>query len=77
MRESRERQAAKIQNQPIPAKALWRSKQYDHIQSKVKQQLEAVRQKLIFISNKEEIIDHLQNDNNFLCDNLLIEINVG
>jgi hypothetical protein len=43
MRESRQRQAVKDQNQPIPVKALWRSKQYDHVQSKVKQRLDEVR----------------------------------
>lgn len=44
MRESRERQAMKMHTQPVPAKALWRSRQYDHVQSKVKQRLEEVRQ---------------------------------
>ncbi|CAF1046950.1 unnamed protein product [Rotaria sordida] len=40
MRESRQRQITKEQNKPIPVKALWHSKQYDHVQSKVKQRLE-------------------------------------
>ncbi|CAF1302589.1 unnamed protein product [Rotaria sp. Silwood1] len=40
MRESRQRQINKEQNKPIPVKALWHSKQYDHIQSKVKQRLD-------------------------------------
>jgi hypothetical protein len=48
MRESRQRQATKIQNQPTPAKALWRSKQYDHVQSRVKQRLDEVRKAWIF-----------------------------
>lgn len=43
MYESRQRQATKIPKQPIPAKDLWRSKQYDHVQSKVKQRLDEVR----------------------------------
>ena len=42
MRESRERQVAKAQTQSKPVKALWRSKQYDYVQSKVKQRLEEV-----------------------------------
>lgn len=42
MRESRERQAVKAQRQPKPVQALWRSKQYDHIQSRVKVQLDEV-----------------------------------
>ncbi|CAF2946549.1 unnamed protein product [Rotaria sp. Silwood2] len=40
MRESRQRQITKEQNKPIPVKALWHSKHYDHIPSKVKQRLE-------------------------------------
>jgi hypothetical protein len=48
MRESRQRQAVKGQNQLTPVKALWRSKQYDHVQSKVKQRLEEVIRKLFF-----------------------------
>ncbi|CAF4988445.1 unnamed protein product, partial [Rotaria socialis] len=42
MRESRERQFSKEQNKPIPVKALWHSKQYDNVQSKVKQRLDEV-----------------------------------
>ena len=42
MRESRQRQAVKEQNQGTPAKALWKSKQYDNVQSKVKQKLDEV-----------------------------------
>lgn len=45
MREVRQRQAVKEQAQPIPVAALWRSKQYDHVQSKVKQRLDEVRPK--------------------------------
>ncbi len=52
MRESRERQAIKAQNQPIPVKALWRSKHYDHVQSKVKQRLDEVIRELIFNFDK-------------------------
>ncbi|CAF1967474.1 unnamed protein product [Rotaria magnacalcarata] len=40
MRESRERQFSKEHNKPIPVKALWHSKQYDHVQSRVKQRLD-------------------------------------
>ncbi len=42
MRETQQRQTVKAKSQPTPVKALWQSKQYDHIQSKVKQKLEAV-----------------------------------
>ncbi|UJR26638.1 hypothetical protein I4U23_007956 [Adineta vaga] len=40
MRESRQRQAMKEQSQSRPVTALWKSKQYDNVQSKVKQQLD-------------------------------------
>ncbi len=49
MRESRQRQAVKDRKQPTPVKALWRSKQYDHVQSKVKQRLDEVIRRLIFL----------------------------
>ena len=49
MRESRQRQTIKEQKQATPVKALWRSKQYDHVQSKVKQRLEEVIQTIDFI----------------------------
>ncbi|CAF0883757.1 unnamed protein product [Adineta steineri] len=39
-REARERQAAKERNQPTPVSGLWKSKQYDTVQSKVKQRLD-------------------------------------
>lgn len=42
MKDSQKRQDKKAQTQPIPVKALWHSKQYDHVQSKVKQTLEEV-----------------------------------
>jgi hypothetical protein len=42
MRESRQRQAVKQQNQLTPVKALWHSKHYDNVQSKVKQRLDQV-----------------------------------
>jgi hypothetical protein len=41
-RESRQRQAKREQIQSTPVNELWRSKQYDHVQSKVKQTLEEV-----------------------------------
>ena len=41
---ARETRSAKIETQrPMSAKEMWRSKQYDHVQSKVKQQLDEVR----------------------------------
>lgn len=45
MRENRKRQTIKsqAQPQPTPVKALSQSKQYDHVQSKVKQRLDEVR----------------------------------
>ncbi len=46
MRASQKRQTAKEQSQPKPVKALWQSKQYDHVQSKVKQKLEEVSRKI-------------------------------
>jgi len=46
MRASQKRQTAKEQSQPKPVKALWQSKQYDHVQSKVKQKLEEVSSKI-------------------------------
>ena len=42
MRETRKREEAKSQSQPVPVKALWQSKQYNNVQSKVKQKLEEV-----------------------------------
>ncbi len=45
MRKSKQRQATKAQSQPKPVKALWHSKQYDNVQSKVKQKLEEVNYK--------------------------------
>lgn len=42
-RETRQRQATHERPEPLPAKELWQSKQYDHVQSKVKQRLEEVR----------------------------------
>lgn len=42
MRETRQRQRVKDENKPTPVKALWHSKQYDHVQSKVKQRIEEV-----------------------------------
>ncbi len=43
MRESQQRKTAKSKSQPVPVKALWHSKQYDDVQSKVKQKLEEVK----------------------------------
>ncbi|CAF2641420.1 unnamed protein product [Rotaria sp. Silwood2] len=40
MRETQQRQKTKEQPEQTPMKALWHSKQYDHVQSKVKQKLE-------------------------------------
>jgi hypothetical protein len=48
MRETRQRQATKGQSEPTPVKALWRTKQYDHVQSKVKQRLDEVCHKTIY-----------------------------
>jgi len=45
MRKSKQRQETKAQSQPKPVKALWHSKQYDNVQSKVKQKLEEVNYK--------------------------------
>lgn len=42
MRENQHRQIEKARTQPTPVKALWHSKQYDNVQSKVKQKLEEV-----------------------------------
>jgi hypothetical protein len=39
-RKTQQRQTTKSQSQPTPVKELWKSKQYDHVQSKVKQKLE-------------------------------------
>lgn len=39
----REKQSeSKTQSRPMSAKDLWRSKQYDHVQSKVKQKVDEV-----------------------------------
>lgn len=43
MRESQKRQTTKSQSQPTPVKALWHSKEYDHVESKVKQKLAEVK----------------------------------
>ncbi|CAF0873953.1 unnamed protein product [Adineta steineri] len=40
MRETQKRQLVKEQSAPKPVKALWQSKQYNYVQSKVKQKLE-------------------------------------
>ncbi|CAF4458662.1 unnamed protein product, partial [Adineta steineri] len=53
-REARERQAAKERNQPTPVSGLWKSKQYDTVQSKVKQRLDEVI--TLFISNLIDLI---------------------
>ena len=42
-RETRQRQAMNEPTEPLPAKELWQSRQYDHVQSKVKQRLDEVR----------------------------------
>jgi hypothetical protein len=40
MRETQQRQEVKSKSKPVPVKALWQSKQYNNVQSKVKQKLE-------------------------------------
>ena len=47
MRENQKRETAKIESKPVPVKALWHSKQYDHVQSAVKQKLEDVNSNVI------------------------------
>jgi hypothetical protein len=43
MRETQQRRAVEEKKSaPIPAKALWQSKQHDNVQSKVKQKLDEV-----------------------------------
>lgn len=42
MRESQQRENTKVLSKPVPVKALWQSKKYDHVQSAVKQKLEQV-----------------------------------
>jgi len=42
MRETQQRQEVKSKSKPVPVKALWQSKQYNNVQSKVKQKLEEV-----------------------------------
>lgn len=47
MRETQKKQAEKEKSQPKPVKALWHLKQFDNVESKVKQRLKEVS-----ISNK-------------------------
>jgi len=62
MRKTQQRQAAKAQSQPKPVKALWHSKNYDHVQSKVKKTLDEVNKKYLEINLLFMLTTRILND---------------
>jgi hypothetical protein len=61
-RETQKRQEVQAKSKPVPLKALWQSKQYANVQSKVKQKLDEVSHHYHFTRKNEMFFIRILND---------------